>query len=162
TMVDATTKVVDSLFEELNRPGRPGMSVGVCKGGRTVHLRGYGQADLEHNVPITPQTIFHVASVSKQFAAFPLALLAREGKLDLDANIRTYLPFVPNFGHTITVRHLIYHTSGLRDQWSLFGLGGQWIDNRLRQQQIINMVARQRALNFEPGSEYSYSNTGYT
>src|SRR5690606_10763341 len=116
----------------------------------------------EAGTPITPRTQFHVASVSKQFAAFSIALLAREGKVDLDADVRTYLPYVPDFGRKITVRHLLLHPSGLRDQWSLFEIGGRSLDDRLRQAQIVNMVARQRALNFDPGTRYSYSNTGYT
>jgi CubicO group peptidase (beta-lactamase class C family) len=153
---------IDSLFVELQRAGSPGMAVGVYWGGHVTSFHGYGCADLEHGVPITSTTVFHVASVSKQFTAFAIALLARDGLVDLDADVRTYLPFVPDFGSAIRVRHLIHHTSGLRDQWTLFDLGGQGVDNRLRQRQILNMVARQRALNFEPGTEYLYSNTGYT
>jgi CubicO group peptidase (beta-lactamase class C family) len=159
---DAKSRAVDSLFEDLNHSGSPGLAVGVYQGSGALLLRAYGEADLEHSVLNTPQTVFHVASVSKQFAAFTVALLAREGQVDLDADIRRYLSFVPDFGLLITVRHLLYHTSGLRDQWVLFGLGGQELDNRLRQQQIVNMVGRQRGLNFEPGSEYLYCNTGYT
>lgn len=159
---DSRRRAVDALFEQFDRPGSPGAAIGIYQGGDKVYARGYGRADLEHDIPVTPQTVFHVASVSKQFAAFAIALLAREGKVDLDADIRTYLPYVPDFGHVITARQLIHHTSGLRDQWALFELGGQGSDNRLRQQQVLNMVARQQALNFEPGSEHLYSNTGYT
>ncbi len=123
----------------------------------------YGQADLEAGTPFTARSPVHVASVSKQFTAFSVALLAREGKLNLDSDVRSYLPWVPQFDEgVITVRHLLLHTSGLRDQWSLFTLGGQEMQSRLRQQQIINLVKRQKALNFKPGAEYSYSNTGYT
>jgi len=157
-----TPATIDALFEPYTQPGSPGAAVGVYHQGQQVYAKGYGLADVEAGTPITPQTRFHVASVSKQFAAFAVAMLAREGKVDLDADVRTYLPYVPDFGQTITVRHLILHTSGLRDQWSLFGLGGQDTDGRLRQRQVVNMVARQRALNFAPGSEYAYSNTGYT
>jgi len=153
---------IDLLFEELNRPGSPGISVGLFHKGHGVCLRGYGSADLEHSAPISPDTVFHVASVSKQFTAFAIAMLARDGALALRDDIRKFLPFVPDFGRVITVQHLVHHTSGLRDQWSLLGLGGQDIDNRLRQQQVLNLVARQQALNFEPGSDHLYSNTGYT
>lgn len=153
---------VDSLFEAVSRSGSPGLALAVYRADHAPVLRGYGYADLEHYVPNAARTVFHVASVSKQFAAFAIALLAREDQVDLDADVRGYLPLVPDFGHLITVRHLIHHTSGLRDQWSLFALGGHELDNRLRQAQIVNMVARQRGLNFEPGTEYLYCNTGYT
>lgn len=152
---------VDALFASIGA-GDPGAALGVYSKGKLVYAKGYGIADMEDGRPITPQTQFHVASVSKEFAAFAIALLARDGKVDLNADIRRYLPYVPDFGEVITVNHLIHHTSGLRDQWSLFVLGGQDMDNRLRQKQVVNMVSRQRALNFKPGSEYSYSNTGYT
>jgi len=162
-IIDQEQRVsVDALFDDFSVRGSPGLAVGVYQRGVSVLLRGYGTAILEHSIPITPQTMFHAASVSKQFTACAVALLALEGRLDLDDDIRTMLPFVPDFGRRITVRHLVHHTSGLRDQWALFGLGGQDIDNRLRQQQILNMVARQSDLNFEPGTDFLYSNTGYT
>jgi len=153
---------IDALFADQVKPGNPGAAVGVYHQGKLVFAKGYGLADVEAGTPITPQTQFHVASVSKQFAAFSVALLAREGKVDLDADVRTYLPYLPDFGHTITVRHLILHTSGLRDQWSLFEIGGHGLDDRLRQAQVVNMIERQRGLNFTPGSKHMYSNTGYT
>jgi CubicO group peptidase (beta-lactamase class C family) len=153
---------LDALFEAFNRPGTPGIGVGVLHRGEVLHASGYGCADLENSVPVDERTVFHVASVSKQFTAFAIALLAAEGRLDLDADVRRYLPCVPDFGSPITTRHLVHHTSGLRDQWTLFDLGGQEIRNVLRQRQVMSMVARQRALDFAPGSDYSYSNTGYT
>ncbi len=161
TAADSRQAAVDTLFAGFNA-STPGAAVGIYQNGKLVYARGYGMADLEAGTPITPHTRFHVASVSKQFTAFAVALLAREGKVELDADIRRYLPFVPDFGHVITVRHLILHTSGLRDQWELFGIGGQEIHNVLHQQQIINMISRQRALNFTPGMEHMYCNTGYT
>lgn len=153
---------IDALFSEQTQPGSPGAAVGIYHQGKLIFAKGYGLADVEAGTPITPRTRFHVASVSKQFAAFAVALLAREGKVDLDADVRTYLPYVPNFGRKITVRHLILHTSGLRDQWSLFEMGGHTLDDRLEQGQIVNIVSRQRGLNFDPGTQHSYSNTGYT
>lgn len=158
---------LDAIFAEYSEGRSPGVSVGVLWNGRTF-ARGYGYADLEQDVPITPDTVFHVASVSKQFTAFSAALVAADGALDLDADIRSVLPEVPDFRAAdaamgpITPRQLVYHTSGLRDQWTLFALGGMGLDNRLRQQQILRMVARQEALNFPPGTDYTYSNTGYT
>lgn len=153
---------IDALFADHDRVDSPGAAVSVYRRGHPVFASGYGRADLEAGTPLTARTPIHVASVSKQFTAFAIALLARDGKVALDADIRTYLPWVPDLGSRITVRHLILHTSGLRDQWSLFTLGGQEMGSRLRQQQIVNMVRRQQALNFAPGTEYSYSNTGYT
>lgn len=153
---------VDKLFAKYSKTNSPGLAVGIYHKGKVLYTQGYGMADLEHDVAITPESIFHVASVSKQFTAFAIALLVRQGKIQLDEDIRHYLSYVPDFGSRITVRHLLYHTSGLRDQWGLFRFGGQDMDGRLRQQQIVNMVSLQRGLNYKPGAEFSYSNTGYT
>lgn len=150
---------VDRLFAPFDRRGSPGAAVAIYRGGQVVHSRGYGYANLEHRIPITPRSVFHVASVSKQFTAFAVALLAREGKLRLDADIRTYLPYLPDFGHTITVDDLIRHTSGLRDDLhSLAERGGA---NLFEQQQALNLVMRQRGLNFAPRTEALYCNVGY-
>ncbi|MBL8269067.1 serine hydrolase domain-containing protein [Steroidobacter sp.] len=161
--LSATTEAaIDALFVDLTAPGSPGAAVGIYRGGRVVFAKGYGLADLESGAPITPQTPFHVASMSKQFAAFAIALLAREGKVDLDADVRTYLPYFPDLGVKITTRQLIWHTSGLRDQMTLFLLGGHDIRDVLRQDHVIEMVKRQKALDFAPGTNFKYSNTGYT
>ena len=153
---------MDAIFSEYDREGSPGMAVGVYQDGKEVFAKGYGYAHLEHNIPITADTVFHAASVSKQFTAFATALLAADGKVQLDASIRSVLKEVPDFGTPITPRQLIYHTSGLKDQWTLFVLGGMEMDSRLRQTQILRMVERQRDLNFKPGIDFAYSNTGYT
>ncbi|MEQ8205251.1 MAG: serine hydrolase domain-containing protein [Woeseia sp.] len=153
---------VDTLFAEYEQPGSPGLAVGVYYRGQPVKTAGYGRAHLEHDIAISPTTVFHVASVSKQFVAFSAALLEANGKLNLDSDIRENLPWVPDFGPKISPRQLIYHTSGLRDQWTLFVLGGLEMDSRLRQQQVVSMMKRQQALNFAPGNDYTYSNAGYT
>lgn len=153
---------VDALFAQFDRRDSPGVAVGIFQNGKVLYCRGYGMADLEQGVAIGPDTIFHVASVSKHFTAFAVALLARDGKLRLDDDVRTYLPYVPDFGSVIRVRHLIHHTSGLRDQWDLFALGGKSFSDVLDTRQVINMISRQRTLNFTPGSATEYSNTGYT
>jgi CubicO group peptidase (beta-lactamase class C family) len=128
-----------------------------------VYQNGYGMANLEVDAPITPSTIFHVASVSKQFTAMAIMLLARDGKLSLDDDIRRHLPELPDYGHKITIRHLLQHTSGLRDQWDLLFLArGRFEENRITEGDVLEIVARQKSLNFVPGSEYVYSNTGYT
>jgi CubicO group peptidase (beta-lactamase class C family) len=153
---------VDSVFAMYTRPLSPGCAVGVVHDGRLVYAKGYGLSDLQHNVPITPSSIFHVASISKQFAAFSILLLQRDGKLTLDDDIRKYLPAVPDFGHRITIRHLIHHTSGLRDQWQLLSLSGWRADDPKSERDILWLVSRQRALNYTPGAEHLYSNTGFT
>jgi len=152
---------VDALFKAFTT-NTPGAAVGIYHNGKLVYARGYGMADLEAGTPIGPQTRFHVASLSKQFTAFAIALLAREGKVDLEADIRRYLPFVPDFRAVITVRDLILHRSGLRDFYALFDIAGQGIHNVRHEQQVINLVSRQRALNFMPGTAYVYCNTDYT
>jgi CubicO group peptidase (beta-lactamase class C family) len=153
---------VDSVFAMYTRPLSPGCALGVVHDGQLVYARGYGMADLEHDVRITPSSIFHVASISKQFAAFSILLLDRDGKLSLDDDIRKHLPAVPDFGHRITIRHLIHHTSGLRDQWQLLSLSGWRADDPKSERDILWLVSRQRALNFTPGAEHLYSNTGFT
>jgi len=156
-------QAVDALLADaVTDPKGAGMALAVYQGGRLVYAKGAGLANLETATPITPQTIFHVASVSKQFTAFAIALLAREGKLDLDAQVRTYLSYMPDFGTPITVRNLLQHTSGLRDQWMLMTLAGLDTRNVISQQHLVNLVKHQRRLNFPPGTRYQYSNTGYT
>ena len=113
------TEQVDKVFQKWNRTDSPGCALSVMKDGRIVYKHGYGMADLDHNVTITPSTVFHVASVSKQFAAASILLLAQQDKLSLDDDVHKYIPELPNFGSLITICHVIYHTSGLRDQWNL-------------------------------------------
>ncbi len=153
---------IDRVFADWDKAGSPGAALVVLKGNQVVYKRGYGYANLEYDIPITPSSVFHVASVSKQFAAFAIALLAHEGKLGLDDDIHRYLPEVPDFGQTITVRHLIHHVSGLRDQWELLIMAGWRMDDVITTNHVMKLVRNQRDLNFAPGSEYLYCNTGYT
>jgi CubicO group peptidase (beta-lactamase class C family) len=153
---------VDQLFAPWDRPDAPGAAIAVIQNGEIVHQAGHGSAQLEYGVPITPSTIFHVASVSKQFTAFATAMLADQGKLSLDDDIRKHLPEMPDFGETITIRHLIHHTSGLRDQWNLLVIGGWRMDDVITRDQVLRVMSRQRELNFPPGEELLYCNTGYT
>lgn len=111
---------------------------------------------------ITPKTIFHVASISKQFTAFAIYLLEREGKISFEDDIRKYLPEIPDFGEPISIKHLFYHTSGLRDQWALLTLAGWRMDDVITTEHILKLVDRQKELNFPTGSEFSYNNTGFT
>ena len=153
---------VDQLFAAWDRRGSPGAAAAVVQDGDLVHAKGYGLAQLEYDIPIEPTSVFHVASVSKQFTALAVVLLAAQGKLSLDDNIRIYLPELYDYGHTITIRHLLHHTSGLRDQWSLLTMAGWRMDDVITRDQILRIVRRQRELNFEPGTEYLYTNTGFT
>ncbi len=153
---------VEAIFRPFDRSGRPGVAVAILEDGELVYSRGYGMAQLEYDVPITPRTVFHVASVSKQFTAFAIAMLAEQGKLSLSDDVRRYLPELPSFGERITIRDLVHHTSGLRDQWTLLTMAGWRLDDVITQADILRLVRRQKALNFAPGSEHVYSNTGYT
>ena len=136
--------------------------MGVSLRGTPVLARAYGMADLEHDVPNTPDTIFEAGSVSKQFTAAAVLLLARDGKLSLDDPVRKYIPELPDYGRPLTIRHLLTHTSGLRDWGNVASIGGWPRTSRVyTHAHVLEIVSRQRALNFPPGEHYSYSNTGY-
>jgi CubicO group peptidase (beta-lactamase class C family) len=153
---------VDRLFADIEA-GEPGCALAVTRDGVPIILRGYGAASLEPAVPITPSTVFHVASVSKQFTAMAVALLVAEGRISWQDDIRKYVPQVPDYGRPITLRHLVTHTSGLRDQWDLLALAGRRLETDvITEDDVLEITSRQRALNFEPGAEHLYSNTGFT
>jgi CubicO group peptidase (beta-lactamase class C family) len=157
------TERVDKLFEKWNRTDSPGCAVSVMKDGRIIYKHGYGMADLDHNVTITPLTVFHVASMSKQFTAASILMLAQQGKLWLDDDVRKYIPELPDFGSLITIRHLIYHTSGLRDQWNLLDLAGwRYSLDLITDDDVMSVLMTQKDLNFKPGEKHVYCNTGYT
>jgi CubicO group peptidase (beta-lactamase class C family) len=152
---------VDSLFSRFDQGDSPGLAVAVVRDGKLILSEGYGLASLEHRVPITSSTVFDVASVSKQFTGLAVAMLVEQGKVRLDDDIRDYVPELPDFGRTITVRHLLHHTSGLRDWPNALSIAGWRYDDVISFNQILRMAYTQEALNFEPGSEFTYSNTGY-
>ncbi|MXY27361.1 beta-lactamase family protein [Candidatus Poribacteria bacterium] len=152
---------VDRLFEEWNQSDSPGAAVAVTRDGGVIYKQGYGMANLEYDIPITPTSIFDIASVSKQFAAFAIVTLSHQGKLSIDDDIRTHLPDLPDFGNTITIRHLLHHTSGLRDWVQSLSIAGDLMDDIISFKHILKMARHQKAFNFEPGTEYLYSNTGY-
>lgn len=154
-------ETIDFLLAKTDWSGRPGVAIGVYHRGKPVYVTTRGLADLEQNVPVTLRTVFNVASVSKHVTAFAVLLLAREGKLKLDDNIRNYLPYIPDFGRPITIRQLIFHTSGLREEGNLFIMAGRSKEDYRRQRQVLNLVTAQRALNFSPGTDHLYSNTNY-
>jgi CubicO group peptidase (beta-lactamase class C family) len=135
--------------------------VAVLQDGHTTFARGYGSANLDYQVPITPRTVFYLASVSKQFTAAAVALAAEQGYLSLDDDVRKWFPELPDYGATIRVRQLVHHTSGLRDYLGLMSLAGMPYGNSWSDDEILDLIARQRGLNFSPGTEYLYSNSGY-
>jgi CubicO group peptidase (beta-lactamase class C family) len=143
-------------------PDKPGLAALVTVGGEVVSERYLGGADLEHGVPVTAATRFHVASVSKQFTALAVLMEAEAGRVDLDADVHDYLPELADYGATVTVSDLVHHTGGLRDQWELMMLSGTPIDGLIRQSAIVAMAASQQGLNFPPGTDFRYSNTGYS
>jgi CubicO group peptidase (beta-lactamase class C family) len=158
---DAPPSKADSLFAHLNKTTSPGLAVLVVRNGQVLLRKGYGMANLEHKIPITPATVFDIASVSKQFAGMAVAMLVEQGKISLDDDIRKYIPELPDFGHKITIDHLVHHTSGLRDWPGALSVAGWQMDDVISFEQILTMAYHQRDLNFTPGSEYAYSNTGY-
>lgn len=159
---DSVRTQVDRVFTAWDHTDTPGCALGISDRGRQVYARGYGMSDLQHGLAITPASIFHVASVSKQFAAYSVGLLADDGKLSLDDDVRKYVPEIPDYGTRITIRQLIHHVSGLRDQWQLLGYSGWRDDDLITEQDVLDIVSRQKGVNFAPGAEWVYSNTGYT
>ena len=157
----APVTAVDAIFTKWNA-STPGCAVGVAVGGKPVLTKAYGMADLEHDVPNTPDTIFEAGSLSKQFTAMAIMLLAKEGKLSIDDPVRKYIPELPDYGVPLTIRHMLTHTSGLRDWGSVESIAG-WprTTGEYTHAHVLDIVSRQKALNFTPGDHYSYSNTGY-
>jgi CubicO group peptidase (beta-lactamase class C family) len=153
---------IDSLFSAYDSPDKPGATLALVHNGEIVFSKGYGSANLEYGIPNTPSTVFHIASISKQFTVFAVMLLEEDGKLSLDDDIRQYIPEVPDFGPTITLRHLANHTSGMRDQWNLLTMAGWRMDDVITKEHVLKLVSKQKELNFQPGEEFLYCNTGFT
>jgi CubicO group peptidase (beta-lactamase class C family) len=158
---DAANPAVDQVFAEYAKAGSPGCALGVFRDGKTIYAKGYGLANLEQNVPITPQTVFDIGSTSKQFTAASILLLEKQGKLSVNDDVRKYVSELPDYGHTITILNLLNHTSGLRDYLTLMSLAAINLDGVTTDDDALAIIARQKKLNFEPGSEYLYSNSGF-
>lgn len=152
---------VDALFAPWSRADSPGCAATVTRSGRQVYRRGFGMASLEQERPITPRTIFYIASTSKQFTAAAVALLAAQGRLSLDDDVRRHVPELPDYGHRMTVSHLVHHTSGLRDYLSLAWMAGRDEADSFPRAEALRIIARQRATLFPPGTAFRYSNTNY-
>lgn len=157
----STDARVDEIFATWDSTQSPGCALAVMSDGAIINSRGYGMANLEHGIAISPSSVFYVGSVSKQFVAMAIALLAEEGKIDLDDDIRKYVPEIPEYDRTITIRQMVHHTSGLRDYLTLMSLSGRSFADSVTEEEVIALLSRQRALNFDPGDEHLYSNSGY-
>src|SRR5690349_6549341 len=157
-----TTKLISSIFASWNN-STPGGSVSVSRNGQLLYGHSFGLADLEHNTPNTTETIFEAGSVSKQFTATSVLVLASEGKLSITDDVRKYIPELPKYNATITIQQLLNHTSGLKDWGSVGSLTGWPRTTRVYTNQLaLDIICRQKSLNFTPGSEYSYSNSNFT
>lgn len=149
---------VDALFAAWDRPGSPGCVVGVIQDGTLVHARGFGEASLEHGVPITPETVFDLGSTSKQFTAAAIGLLVQDGKLRVEQEIHEWLGELPDFGADVTLDHLLHHTSGLPDY---IGLMTDDEADVTTPEQALAALKAVTELHFEPGTRFEYSNTNY-
>jgi CubicO group peptidase (beta-lactamase class C family) len=154
---------VDALFREWDRPDSPGCAVGVIRDGSLEYARGYGIANLDYGLPITPESVFYLASVTKQFTAGVVARLALEGEVDLDAPVGRYLPELPDYGEgePIVVRHLAQNVSGIRDYLDLMRISGLRFEDVHTREGILGLITSQEELNFPPGSRYLYSNSNF-
>jgi CubicO group peptidase (beta-lactamase class C family) len=152
---------VDAIFAQYNKPDSPGCALGVIKDGKLIYARGYGMANLEHNIPNGPKMVYDIGSTSKQFTAASILLLAQRGKLSLDDDARKHIPELPAYQKPVTIRNLLHHTSGVRDYLTLFSLAGVNFDDTTTEEYALDIIARQKALNFTPGDEWLYSNSGY-
>lgn len=152
---------IDKLVAKYNIKNGPGLSIAVIKDDAIVYKKGFGIANLEYGNPITPSTVFHIASVSKQFTTFSILLLEQEGKLNLDDDIRKYLPEMADYGHKITIRNLANHTSGIRDNTDLANLIGTRENDLFSNQQAVNIILKQKGLSFVTGEKFEYCNSGY-
>ena len=159
---DESTDRVDRLVAPWDKPGSPGCSLGVVRDGKLIYETAVGLADVEQDRRIGTETEIFVASVSKQFTAMAILLLEREGKLSLDDDVRKYLPELHDFGVPITLRQMLLHTSGLREQFDLLPLAGWRMADVITDDDVFRLACRQRELNFDPGSRFLYCNTGYT
>ena len=152
---------IDPIFQEWTKGEVPGGALAIVKGGEIIYKQGYGLADMEHGLPIEPSSVFYIGSVSKQFVTFCILLLEEQGKVSLDDSIQTYLPDFPTYGHTLTLRHFIHHTSGVRDFLTLMDLKGRNYLDHMEVSEVYELIKRQKELNFVPGDQYLYSNSCY-
>ncbi|OCK42183.1 hypothetical protein BA195_11190 [Tenacibaculum soleae] len=152
---------IDAIFSKWNKPNSPGGSVGVIKDGKLIFTKGYGMANLDYNIPNGPETVFTIASTSKQFTAASIILLSQQGKLSLDDKLSTFFPKFPSYANDITIQNLLNHTSGIRDYIILARLSGLGANDNYTDKTVGKLLMNQQELNFNPGEEFVYSNSGY-
>src|SRR5271168_2018536 len=158
---DKSAAAVDEVFADFTKAGSPGCAVAVYRNGRVSYSKGYGLANIEDDVPITPQTVFDIGSTSKQFTAASILLLEKQGKLSVNDDVRKYIPELPDYGSKISILQLLNHTSGLRDYLALMHLAGINTDSVTTDEDALQIITRQKALNFAQGSDWMYSNSGF-
>ena len=158
---ETQSQKIDSLFQSWTEANHPGGTIGIMQNGEVIYSRAFGMASLEYEVPNTTETIFNTGSVSKQFTAMGIVLLHERGLLSVDDDIRKHLPDLPDFGHPITIRHMLHHTSGMRSLHAMLGLAGWRGDDSRTNEDLYRFMLNQKELNFTPGAEYLYCNTGY-
>ncbi|NOR21158.1 MAG: serine hydrolase, partial [Candidatus Aminicenantes bacterium] len=158
---DEKTDNVDKLFSKWDSTVSPGAALAIIKDGKIIYKRGYGMANLEHNIPITTTSVFRIGSTSKQFTASCIAILSLQGKISLDDDIRKHIKELPEYEKPITIRHLLHHTSGIRDYLTLSSIAGLPDDQFYTPEDSLELLSRQKGLNFLPGEEHLYSNSGY-
>ena len=156
-----TIQKIDALFSKWNTD-TPGGALTISRKGEIIYHKAFGMADLEHNLANTTETIFEAGSVSKQFTAAAILLLVQDGKLSLEDDVRKYVPEIPDYGVTIKIRHLMTHSSGLRDWGSVAGISGWERGKRVHTHaHVLEILSQQKALNFPPGDQFNYCNSGY-
>jgi len=155
------SEAIDKIFEDWNQPNTPGCALGIIQNGELVYAKGYGLANMEYDIPNSATSVFRIGSTSKQFTAASIVLLVEQGKLSLDDKLSDYFPAFPEFAKTITVRHLLNHTSGIRDYLQLSFLKGLGDDDYYTDENVMDWLVNQADLNFVPGEEFMYSNSGY-
>ena len=158
---EKSAAAVDEVFSDLTKPGSPGCALAVYRDGKIIYAKGFGLANIEENVAITPQSVFDIGSTSKQFTAASILLLEKQGKLSVNDDVHKFIPELPNYGPKVTILHLLNHTSGLRDYLTLFDLAGINIDSVTTDRDALALITRQKTLNFAPGTDWLYSNTGF-
>ena len=158
---DSITKQIDHYFTKWNTDKDPGLIVGIVRNDSLIFSKGYGIANLEYGIPISTKTVFYIASVSKQFTGFGIALLVRQGKIKLEEDIRVYLPWLADFGKKITINNLLNHTSGIRDYLNMISISGLGIEGIVTNELALHILKKQRSLGFDPGERFSYSNSNY-
>jgi len=152
---------IDSVFAKWDKPNSPGCELGVVSRGELIYQKGYGLARLDYDIPIADETVFYVGSVSKQFTAASIAILAARGEISLEDNIREYIPEIPEYEKKVTIRNLVHHTSGVRDIYGLMSLTGKSTEDIFTYEDALQLMTSSQRLNFEPGKKFLYSNGGY-